>query len=184
MRMLMAKNQVEDIISALPDSGTLLEWGSGGTTLEFLRRMTSGQRLVSIEHNTAYWTNVKREAEAERDESWPEWLYLMPEIRPEVVKHHCQANAKIGEESPAGLEHYMRPPEFGQLEGAVDVILVDGIARGCCISVARNLFPTARIFLHDSTRYWYDWALVGFTGKRVIEPDKGDYQATLAELIR
>ena len=200
IKRLMAINQIEAIVEAVPrldalpdesaesfadrqdnwSGGTMLEWGGGGSTLEFLQRLQAGQTLITIEHNASFADGLKREGEALEPECT--WQLIVPPLRKEVLQFHRGMHARIGAESPAGLNPYISPD--CPLNG-VDVFLIDGLARGCCASLARCAGkPESKIFLHDANRYWYDWARAGFSDERIIKPGKDDYSPLLAELIR
>ncbi len=62
----------------------------------------------------------------------------------------------------------------------IGAVLVDGVARGACLAVARQLVrPGVKVFLHDSDRPWYSWAKKLWPEGETIAPEKDDYPRDL-----
>lgn len=169
MRCLMAHNQREALIEALPEDGLILEWGSGGTTKWLLEHMSPSQQLMTVEHD-GRWVRELRQAVGDD----PRWSL-----------RHCPPSGSIGTnatpwvECPVNLDEYLIPPVS---MAEVDVFLIDGPARGACLMhVLMAGREGARVFLHDAQRPWYEWAkAIGRNAGRIIEEteieaDDGDY---------
>lgn len=170
-KCLMAINQREHILKALPSDGKMLEWGSGGSTIWFLENMQPGQHLTSIEENEHWFNKVQEKIEAS---GFTNHKYLL--VRSQF--NELRKNAHPSEENPVGLDDYIHPPiDLGEF----DVILVDGVARGACLASVYGK-TNAKIFIHDSNRGWYDWAIRLYSSHRVIKADQGDYPPDLTEI--
>ena len=164
-RVLMAENQLSFIMSSLPPGMSLLEWGAGGSTLWFLDHLLPGQSLVSVEHHAGWSQRVKDETSGDERHR----LILAP--------FPAGKNATSAEEIPAFGENYLWPEVDWSEIGAV---LVDGVARGACLAVARQLVrPGVKVFLHDSDRPWYSWAKKLWPEGETIAPEKDDYPRDL-----
>jgi predicted O-methyltransferase YrrM len=110
------------------DEPQVLEWGSGGSTLQLALAATRrGGNLISIEHDPEWHRRVKAEVEA-----FPEDLNLLLDLI----------------EAPGEYVHRHIP------EGVFyDVVLVDGRSgtrRPAMRGVQKNLLFESVIFLHDS----------------------------------
>lgn len=178
MRSLMADNHKSLLLAAMPADGTLIEWGSGGTTRWLLENMQPTQRLVSVEHHPDWAEEVYRACS-----QWPNWtLHRMPSVLP------VGENATHWEECPAGLSHYI----CGDAVREADVILIDGVARGACLAWACAVAkPGATVFFHDVAGTavdrvpWYAWAMWlprVQNGRRFIHPSDGSYPPSLLEV--
>lgn len=182
MKRLMAENQLEEILKALPENGTLLEWGVGGSTVWLLERLKPGQRIISIEHHPAWGTDARKEIEAKGlSEKWTIIIVSTGSFA-ELV------NAEPGEELPVGLDLYIHPRHTRAIGVGVDfreidVYLVDGIARGACLATISKIGRVgAPVFLHDTQRDWYGWAENLLWFEKEIQPAPGDYPASLRML--
>jgi len=141
----IAIEHLELILAALPEDGTLLELGSGWSTVWFAERLGENQRLVSVEH----------------DKTW--WETIIPRVvnNLKVAYQLCVPTLPVGpygsfhRENPAGAEAFIHAYPY---HGA-HVIFIDGLARGACLVTALlQGNPGTRIFLHDAQRDWYTWA--------------------------
>jgi len=170
MKMLLAENHRKLILASLPTSGTMLEWGCGGSTKWFLDHLTEGQRLITIEHDSA-WAEECRSYCGQR-ENWA------LQIKPSTLA--VGKNASHWEECSAGLAEYIAPISHWS---DIDVFLIDGVARGACLAMVHaHGKPGAGVFLHDLNRPgWYEWAmgLPRFTDRHLIEADNGEYPPPL-----
>jgi hypothetical protein len=164
----MAENQRREIFASIPSNGSLLEWGSGGTTLWLLQNMAPNQRLVSVEHHHDWYCQIN---EACKGFANGKQIYVPGE---------AGTNATPWEECPALLAGYINAVDVGQF----DCFLIDGVARGACLAnVLLNAKSGAKVFLHDLHRDWYDWIIRSGRNRlcdvRVIEADAGDYPPPL-----
>lgn len=158
----MAKNQRDYILSHVQEH--LLEWGSGGTTLYFLQHLKD-KKLTSIEHHPEWYAKVKKVCNYENHD------YRL------IQGNHIGNNATPFEENPSGLHDYI------SFTGEnIDTVLVDGVARSSCLLMTFIKYPNATVFLHDSHRDWYDYAINLYPHHEIIEPSKGDYPSQLMKL--
>jgi len=162
MRCLMAKNQRDYILSHVDNH--LLEWGCGGTTLYFLQNL-KGKKLTSIEHHPEWYAKVKQVCDYDNHE-----FHL-------IEGQHIGNNATPFEENPSGLHDYI---SFTGED--VDTILVDGVARSSCLTMAYIKYPNATVFLHDANRDWYNFAINLYSNKKIIPPEKDEYPPLLIKL--
>ena len=127
--------QFDLIVSSLPDDGTLVEWGSGGSTIE-LRRRKPNASILSFETD-------------------PEWaqitsaMYVEPDPDP--------PNRRLGpmHDSVYGLHRYIHEPPIG----LADVILIDGFARSACLLRCVVEKVPGTIWFHDSDEEAYRWMI-------------------------
>jgi Methyltransferase domain len=123
---------------------SVFEWGSGGSTLFFARRVA---RVVSVEYDAGWSAAVRaRLQQAGRDN---------------VVLHHLPP-----EPDPADRIYLSSDPQFSGMsfrryarsvldhpDGAFDLVLVDGRARlGCVVSALPKLRPDGVLLLDNSER--------------------------------
>lgn len=177
MRCLMSENQRQAILSAIPASGRMLEWGSGGSTLWLADRINPAQSIISVEHEPE-WAREVAGAIGKRTN----WNLILARGALEVGR-----NATQWEECPAGLGAYIDPGISGSLR-AIDVFLIDGVARGACLmNVLLKAMPGAVIFVHDTQRDWYEWAIATGAGRILsrerIDPTPGDYPSVMTKLV-
>jgi hypothetical protein len=156
VKCLLAQNHRQMILESLPLDGSMLEWGSGGSTVWLLERLAPGQNLVSVEHDAAWASSVQSAVGMKHD-----WKLVVFDC----LREAPLTNATPAEECPAELHHYICPP--GVDLGSFDVFLIDGVARAACLTnVLLNAKRGATVFLHDCHRRWYDWAVTA--GRRRI----------------
>jgi hypothetical protein len=170
-RPLMALNQRSEILSSIPDNGSILEWGSGGTTLWLLRNLKPGQRLTSVEHSPEWSRDIDERAK---------------KIAPHQYSHlfrpvaHEGANATPFEECPSGCDSYIHsPPHLDSF----DVLLIDGIARGACLARALIQGFEGVVYVHDAHRDWLDWCLRMVEHVEIIHAAPGEYPPPLAKMV-
>ena len=155
-------------VKDMPLSGTMVEWGSGGSTLKWLETMTDNQKLISIEHNPDWFRKVHTAVCKEYD-IWPEGFTYLE--RPEQYIQHGYGS--LIEEHPMGCAGYINPK--GHDVWNADVYLIDGIARAACLLTVlakhRKLNPV--IYIHDyvGREEWYDWATQYFDVEYFTEAD-------------
>lgn len=141
----------EVITTYVPEFGTIVEWGSGGSTVYIASHKPQGASLISVEHYKEWYDKVKPEV---ADIPFVEYCFAPPDDLT------WQAFATIEEENPEHLAYYINTP--GDIS-TVDVFLVDGVARGTILDrIAREAKPSAVVLLHDAERDWYRDHLVGF----------------------
>lgn len=141
---------IENEISNLPDNGLMVEWGSGGSTLQWLSKLKTTQNLISIEHNKDWYNQVASAAT-----NYVNFKYYNVDISNQYFDH---GYGDILEETPFNTKHYVCPTE--DIYNA-DIFFIDGIARGACLAaiLLNRTNKNSKIFLHDYTfRYTaYDW---------------------------
>ena len=57
----MSKIEIDKLvehIKLLPKNSVIIEWGSGGTTIELLKNLRKDQSMISIEHDKAWFDLV------------------------------------------------------------------------------------------------------------------------------
>lgn len=153
----MESNEIEYVLESIrsaPDSATMVEWGSGSSTVTWLQEMRSEQKLISIEHNPHWYDRVQNA------------LTHAPELTHRLTYHLCEGTdywkhgyGDTPEENPIGLDRYFKPDDN---VADADIFFVDGVARGVCLMMAlqgRKSDPV--ILLHDwaPRQPWYSWAV-------------------------
>lgn len=144
---------------------TMVEWGSGGSTMMFLPHFETG-KFISIEHNEEWYKKVKEavydgnEIPAAAKKNF-EYLY-----RPPMIDIRFYGYGVPFEENPAFADAYINPEPYDSQIWDADIYFVDGICRG---PILANLFRAARnrdatVFIHDfygaEERWpWYKWAV-------------------------
>jgi hypothetical protein len=142
----------EILANELADDTTIVEYGCGGSTMMFADNLGEMRRLISIEHNLQWAEKVQKAIDVHPNSARINLMYLRPDFPPNIYGF-----AQPTEETPAGLRNYLNPMIDWE---DVDFVLVDGVARGPCLSLlAHRLIPRTRVILHDYTgrELWYDW---------------------------
>jgi hypothetical protein len=129
---------------------SIVEWGSGGSTLAIAKEKHRDATLVSVEHSKFWYDRLKEELK-----DLPAVTYLLREPSGEFT-----AFARREEEDPTLLIDYINTP----LDITdVDLFLVDGVARSSCLD---RIHQQGRlgcwVLLHDCERDWYDEARAKF----------------------
>ena len=142
-----------NLIRTLPVSGKVVEWGSGGSTIEFLKNLSDKQTLISIEHNKTWFDLVHHELILTKQTNWT--YFYKPELP--FLQH---GYASPTEENPLGLDEYIYPND-SVLDG--DLFFIDGIGR---TSIALMLLAKAKnrnaiILMHDYAEkaHFYNWVV-------------------------
>lgn len=147
----MAVKERGFISQHLTSETTMLEWGSGGSTLEFSKRVKS---YFSIEHNEEWFNDVGVQL-AEQGIENVERRLVPPGEDGFAYEDDLEYYDAIGYELESGLlnewqryrEYINKPFEFRQ---GFDVILIDGRARRCCAVMATKLLKKDGVlFVHD-----------------------------------
>ena len=157
---------MENVIkNELPKDGLMVEWGSGGSTIHWLKTMTSSQSLISIEHNVEWYKKVDHNLNENFNDLNVNFnYYLMRELY--GFEH---GYASLIEEHPTGLDNYMLPDK-NILDA--DVFFIDGIGRAAVSLMVLGLSKKENpaIFIHDyvGREPWYDWATKLYPKKEVV----------------
>jgi len=137
-RPRMSDEQSDRVLGlALSATGTIVEWGAGGSTVWFLselRRSGSAVNWVTIEHEP--------------------WIARL-------VWDAASAYG-LGMMLACTVDTYTNPT-IQVADTDVSVAIVDGRLRRRCVLAARRRWPTATIVLHDAQRTHYHSACSGMT---------------------
>ena len=165
------------ILGALPENGTLLEIGSGWSTVWFAERLTPEQHLVAVEHDPEWWGKIIPLVAKNHQ---VEYLLREREMKEGPPVSYGQYGT-AHRENPAGLSEYIHAFPYTE----ADVILIDGIARGACLAAALCFAEGgSHVFLHDAERRsWYDWSweFAGPTVEMIIHPPGVGHPAEMLE---
>lgn len=114
----------------LTSESVVMEWGSGGSTVEFSKHV---KKYYSVEHNYGWYEEVKAAA--------PSNVSLFYKPNKELPEHYHQS------EYVHYSEYLDVVYEIGDL---FDVVLIDGRARRlCALKVIPYLKPNAIVIIHD-----------------------------------
>lgn len=163
IELLMEPAEPGYIFGLLPEDGTLVEWGCGGSTIYFLDNLNENQLLVSIEHNKQWYDAISEKIKDHPNIDRHVFLYIPPEIPNNYY-------ARPEEEMGCGLTDYICPDM--EIIEAGDVFLVDGIGRGPTAAfLSRRVKDSAHVIIHDyaGRELWYDWAANCYDHKVVPE---------------
>ena len=157
---------VKNLIKNLPEGSSMVEWGSGGSTLVWIESKHESVSLQSIEHNPVWFHRTTRAIKAHFGE--------VPNFRYDFVKEEYgfeHGYATILEEHPFGLKDYINAP----VNKDADVFFIDGIARAsCALSIlARHPYMKKHspvILIHDyvGREEWYDWIAPLFDNIEIV----------------
>lgn len=140
----MRKNEINLIKSYLGKDKVVLEWGSGGSTIEFSKHV---KKYYSIEHDFDWYQKVfKNIGENVK-------LYYVP---PNFIEPNWVPARELEkyEDSRSYIEFISNIGSFGK---KFDIVLVDGRARAyCAIAALPYLLDDAIVFMHDFEEvcYW------------------------------
>ena len=148
-------SQITAAITALQPR-RLLEWGSGGSTIDFLRRYASIEKLVSVEHHPLWYEKVKAAAtdprlfyflrEGAEAEPAPQFFGLYRGKRA-AWRRRAETDRRI-------FSEYIDLP--ATLGLTFDCIFVDGRARNFCMAVGWELLERGGLMIvHDAQREFY-----------------------------
>jgi len=167
MKPDIAMAHLERILADIPDEGTILEWGSGGSTVFFAENKPEAARLVTIENDRTWWDKVM--AEVYDQPATYLWLH-----EPEHGLRSIGGYGTHLRENPTGQASYICNLNIREVIREADVIFVDGTARGACLATAAKLKkPECTVYLHDAERGWYDWAIPLFSFTELLPPESG-----------
>ena len=166
----IAIRHLEMVLEAVPEDGTLVEYGCGWSTVWFAEHLHPNQNLISVEHDPKWWGEILPHVVNNEQVE----LLLKPALAdPGPYGSHFREN-------PTGLSDYI----WGVDHESSDVIFIDGVARGACFAVSYvQSEPGTKIFVHDSQRVaWYGWAYkFANQGSIVIHPPAEGHPSELLE---
>jgi predicted O-methyltransferase YrrM len=173
MRVYMDAVEYSQIASALTarQPRRFLEWGSGGSTIDFLKRYASIEKLVSIEHHPLWYKRVKAAATDPRLS-----YYLKEAASPEpnaqffgLYRGARSAWRRRAEADRSVFAAYVDHPST--LGMTFDVIFVDGRARNFCIEAGWALLEKGGLMIiHDAQRPMYHETIARFGKPTYLEP--------------
>jgi len=130
------------ILNELNSDTVMLEWGSGGSTLEF---STIVDKYYSIEHNVEWYNKISEELKK----------YPLNDVTYRLV-HQNEENTKGFQSEYFMFKDYIN--EVDNFNQKFDVVLIDGRARRLCAKkVIPYLNENAVVYIHDyvlRTPYW------------------------------
>lgn len=152
-------SQVRAVLETLQPK-TMLEWGSGGSTKAFLEQLPFIEKLVSLEHDKAWFERVSQLVKDDR----LEFHHVGPDVAPpprgetKEERQVYKAWEKRCETDLSCMKQYVGFP--ATLDTVFDFILVDGRARCFCLAEGWKLLrPGGIIMLHDAQREEYRAAI-------------------------
>lgn len=161
MNPMMYEDEFDAFIASfetLTAGANIVEFGSGGSTYQIGKRLKPSQDLFSVEHNPEWFAKVR-----EGVKDLPAFGRIHRTLAIPASSIQTDGFANPGEENPTGITNYLHPEFKIPLNwSSVDFVLVDGIARGACLSVLANKLKEGTIvFLHDykGRETWYQWAV-------------------------
>lgn len=170
----------------LKDGATIVEWGSGGSTLMILNMLKPNQNFISIEHDTNWSKRVinatRNHPNRDRMDYIVTGLPIMKfeangnyYVNGDYQDHKKNMMGKFFEENPSYISNYIDPTvlnnKFKKIMSS-DMFLVDGLARGAVLATLRvKANKKSKILLHDyvGREYQYDWAVRLFSSLEVRE---------------
>jgi hypothetical protein len=173
MRIYMDPVEWSQIIAAATalQPQRLLEWGSGGSTVDFLKRFSSIERMVSIEHHPLWHAKVKAAA------ADPRLTYVLKEgaeAEPQaeffgLYRARRAAWRRRAETDRSLFRDYIDHP--ATLGMTFDCIFVDGRARNFCIEAGWSLLERGGLMIiHDAQRSFYHDTIARLGTPTYLEP--------------
>jgi predicted O-methyltransferase YrrM len=147
-RPFMGEAEIRLIRRYLRIDDVMLEWGSGGSTLEFSRHVA---RYCSIEHDPEWHARVRAAVEA-RGVANVTLLLVPPNLPLDGLPNYARTPE----------ERYTQFKDYIEAVGGFDVaqfdrVLIDGRSRPeCAARVLPRLAPGAIVFIHDFFNPKYD----------------------------
>lgn len=168
---------VQKCIREMPENGTMVEWGSGGSTCAWIEALSGSQSLISVEHTETWYYRVTRAIKAHFGDVSDRFKFY--HIEEQHGFQHGYGNPI--EEHPLGTDNYLLPPD--ERWWNADIFFIDGIARATCalVTLLKHTKKDPVIFIHDydGRQNWYSWASQFFDVEIVGDQSKG---STLARL--
>lgn len=152
-------SQVRAVLETLQPK-VMLEWGSGGSTKAFLETLPFLDRLVSLEHDKAWFERVSQLVKDDRLDFHHVGPNVSPPPRGETKeeRHIYKAWELRCETDETCMADYVAFP--ATLDTVFDFILVDGRARCFCLAEGWKLLrPGGIMMLHDAQRDEYRAAM-------------------------
>lgn len=158
----------KDLMKNKPDGTRMVEWGSGGSTLFFLRHFNTGY-FTSIEHNPEWFEKVMKAVQAggfdfEVIKNFT-YIHAEPEYGGKTVPLDFYGYGVPMEENPCFARRYINPETPDNPIFDADIYFVDGICRGAVLAtiLAKAQKRDAQIYIHDyygdeNREEWYNWA--------------------------
>lgn len=140
----MSPDDAHVLFAAAKPGDTVVEWGSGGSTLLFAQRVGEAGKVVSVEYQKRWYDKVNLQLKKCRLNGRSSVIYEPP--RPE------RQQDSAFQLMPKQMDRYVRSPiSDGLVEGeSVDVVFVDGRQRVRCALMAAKLLKTGGILMiHD-----------------------------------
>jgi hypothetical protein len=166
----MAREEFAQLLAVLQRlrAECCLEWGSGGSTRAVLEQCPFVKRYVSIEHDRAWYDQVRRRVPDSRLE-----LHYLPPGVPvprrsllNTKRRRWDARAEVERSLLAGYIDF--PATLGV---CFDLVLVDGRARSFCMPAGWMLLrPGGMLVLHDAQRPQYRAVLCSLGRPILLEP--------------
>lgn len=140
----MSLNEIDCLSSYLFPTDTVLEWGTGGSTIYFAPKVAY---WYGIEHDTSWYFLVNKNL---REQNIPNALTnLVPVPLAKSVLYYDKTNVKKDFEKYANYVHELNVPYY-------DIILIDGRNRiECAKQALEYTILTTKIFVHDWHREYY-----------------------------
>ena len=133
MQAWMHHREKELIYKHLDSNKIMLEWGSGGSTIEFSPKV---KQYYSIEHNLDWFTKVNR--------------FLKENNFKNVDYRFIQQNSSRTANQSQYIEFKDYIDEVDVIGEKYDIVLIDGRARRlCAYKIIPYLNPNAIIIVHD-----------------------------------
>ena len=155
----------EYVLNLLPENGTLVEWGCGGSTVFFLDNLKENQYLITIEHVEFWYDKISEKIKDHPNIDRHAFLFI-------PIKIQNTYYARPEEEMPCGTEDYI----FFDKESIQnsDVFFIDGVSRGAVAAALRHqIKESSHVIIHDykGREVWYDWAVKCYNYNATLSDD-------------
>jgi hypothetical protein len=143
----------EFLNASLPQNLNVFEYGSGGSTLYWLRKKNG--RCVSIEHDLKWYETICLQLQKQPNGHQVECRLVEPEqapLSPDII-HVADPKSYADEKVPGcSFERYVKQiDEFP--DGYFDVVMVDGRARASCIIHGAGKVKPGGMLIIDNPEY-------------------------------
>lgn len=149
-----AKTWLEDYLKS---SMRVFEYGSGGSTLFFAKRV---KHLNSVEHNTAWHKSVIREITRNRLVNVDSFLIVPKEFKAEIPAYGAKSySTKVQSLAHLNFEEYVKTIDNFP-DDNFDLAFIDGRSRASCVPhVIRKIHRGGFVVLDNSRRKHYGEAV-------------------------